>query len=237
MLQGRSRPPHYSFTHSQNLPIRQAHPYIHLSHHGQIRPITCSLTQTLCHLLPQAETRAPARADPSSHSATSAPTHTVAYGSIHHPTSFPVFFSFLGWGETKSIIGRKNRSTRRKPASVPLCPPQIPHDLTWARTRATALGNRRLTACAMARPISFRTQRLAHPSRTIHLVTHSFPHPHVRSLAPTFNRLLSSVMVIPNLGFGPEFDSIPVYIYNTYLFMLILNIITRFWKCFLQEVL
>jgi hypothetical protein len=26
-------------------------------------------------------------------------------------------------------IGRGNRSTRRKPAPLPLCPPQIPHDL------------------------------------------------------------------------------------------------------------
>jgi hypothetical protein len=26
-------------------------------------------------------------------------------------------------------IGRGNRSTRRKPAPVPLCPPRIPHDL------------------------------------------------------------------------------------------------------------
>jgi hypothetical protein len=26
--------------------------------------------------------------------------------------------------------GRGNRSTRRKPAPVPLCPPKIPHDLT-----------------------------------------------------------------------------------------------------------
>jgi hypothetical protein len=26
-------------------------------------------------------------------------------------------------------IGRGNRSTRKKPAPVPLCPPQIPHDL------------------------------------------------------------------------------------------------------------
>jgi hypothetical protein len=31
-------------------------------------------------------------------------------------------------------IGRGNRSTRRKPAPVPLFPPQIPHDLTWDRT-------------------------------------------------------------------------------------------------------
>jgi hypothetical protein len=33
-------------------------------------------------------------------------------------------------GEFGGMIGRGNRSTRRKPALVPLCPPQIPHDLT-----------------------------------------------------------------------------------------------------------
>jgi hypothetical protein len=43
-------------------------------------------------------------------------------------------------------IGRRNRSTRRKPASVPLCSPQIPHDLTWARTWAATVGSRQLTA-------------------------------------------------------------------------------------------
>jgi hypothetical protein len=43
-------------------------------------------------------------------------------------------------------IGRGNRRTRRKPAPAPLCPPQIPHDLTWDRTRAAAVGNLRLTA-------------------------------------------------------------------------------------------
>jgi hypothetical protein len=43
-------------------------------------------------------------------------------------------------------IGRGNRSTRRKPAPVPLCPPQIPHDLTWDRTQAAAVGSQRLTA-------------------------------------------------------------------------------------------
>jgi hypothetical protein len=50
-------------------------------------------------------------------------------------------------------IGRGNRSTRRKPTPVPLCPPQIPHDLTWDRTRAAAVGSQRLTAWAMARPL------------------------------------------------------------------------------------
>jgi hypothetical protein len=43
-------------------------------------------------------------------------------------------------------IGRGNRSTRRKPAPVPLCPPQIPHDLSWDGIRAAAVGSRRLTA-------------------------------------------------------------------------------------------
>jgi hypothetical protein len=49
-------------------------------------------------------------------------------------------------------IGRGNRSTRRKPAPVALCPPQIPHDPTWDRTRAAVVGSQRLTAWAMARP-------------------------------------------------------------------------------------
>jgi hypothetical protein len=43
----------------------------------------------------------------------------------------------FGWG---------NRSTRRKPAPGPLCPSQIPHDQTQARTRAAAMGSQRLTA-------------------------------------------------------------------------------------------
>jgi hypothetical protein len=41
-------------------------------------------------------------------------------------------------------IGRGNRSSRRKPAPMPLCPPQIPHNMTWARTRAAVLGSRGL---------------------------------------------------------------------------------------------
>jgi hypothetical protein len=49
-------------------------------------------------------------------------------------------------------IGRGNRSTQRKPAPAPLCPPQIPHDQTRARTRAAAVGNQRLTAWASAQP-------------------------------------------------------------------------------------
>jgi hypothetical protein len=38
-------------------------------------------------------------------------------------------------------IGRGNRNTRTKPASIPLCPPQIPHDLNWDRIRNAAVGH------------------------------------------------------------------------------------------------
>jgi hypothetical protein len=43
-------------------------------------------------------------------------------------------------------IGTGNRSTLIKLTPAPLCPPQIPHDLTWDRTRAAAVGSQRLTA-------------------------------------------------------------------------------------------
>jgi hypothetical protein len=49
-------------------------------------------------------------------------------------------------------IGRGNRSTGRKPAPAPLCPPQIPLDQTRYRTRAAAVGSQRLNPWAMARP-------------------------------------------------------------------------------------
>jgi hypothetical protein len=49
------------------------------------------------------------------------------------------------------MIGRGNRSTRRKPAPLPLCPPQTPHGGRM-RTRAAAVGSQRLTAWATPRP-------------------------------------------------------------------------------------
>jgi hypothetical protein len=48
-------------------------------------------------------------------------------------------------GEIGEMIGRGNRSTRRNPAPVPLCPSQTPH-AARKRTRAAAVGNQRLTA-------------------------------------------------------------------------------------------
>jgi hypothetical protein len=79
------------------------------------------------------------------------------------PVNF--FFNFVGWGETVHLVsrprtgllyqprmmdkygvvggmrtGRGNRSTWSKPAPLPLCSPQIPHDLTLDRTRAAEVG-------------------------------------------------------------------------------------------------
>jgi hypothetical protein len=60
-------------------------------------------------------------------------------------------------------IDRGNRSTRRKPAKVPLCQPQIPHDLIWTRTQAPAVGSRQLTVLPTARPLSLLCLQLSLP--------------------------------------------------------------------------
>jgi hypothetical protein len=46
------------------------------------------------------------------------------------------------YGSIGGMLGRGNRSIRKKSTPVPLCEPQIPHDLTRARTRAIAVGSR-----------------------------------------------------------------------------------------------
>jgi hypothetical protein len=48
-------------------------------------------------------------------------------------------------GEIGGMIGRRNRSTRRKPAPMPFCPPQTPN-AARTRTQAAAVGSQRLTA-------------------------------------------------------------------------------------------
>jgi hypothetical protein len=51
-------------------------------------------------------------------------------------------------------FGRGNRSTRRQPAPVPLCPPQTPH-AACTRTRAAAVERQWITAWATARPFLY----------------------------------------------------------------------------------
>jgi hypothetical protein len=50
-----------------------------------------------------------------------------------------------------------------KPDPVPLWPPKGPHGVTWDWTRASAVGGQRLTAWAVARPISILTFPIRRP--------------------------------------------------------------------------
>jgi hypothetical protein len=50
------------------------------------------------------------------------------------------------------MIVKENGSTRRKYDRMPASPPQTRHDHAWARTRAAAVGNRRLTDTSTAEP-------------------------------------------------------------------------------------
>jgi hypothetical protein len=43
-------------------------------------------------------------------------------------------------------IGMGNQNTRKKTCLAPLCPPEVESDQNRARTRAAAVGSRRLTA-------------------------------------------------------------------------------------------
>jgi hypothetical protein len=58
----------------------------------------------------------------------------------------------------------KTEELGEKPVPVPLCPQQIPHGLTQARTRASAVRVRRLTTWAMARPFRYVTKLLIRES-------------------------------------------------------------------------
>jgi hypothetical protein len=60
-----------------------------------------------------------------------------------------------GRGAVGGMSGKGNRTARREPAPVPHCPPQIPHDLTCARTQVVAAVTLVLTACATTRPYIF----------------------------------------------------------------------------------
>jgi hypothetical protein len=62
-------------------------------------------------------------------------------------TNRPIVPSLVDYddGEIGGMIGRGNQSTLRKPAPVPLCPPQTPLTAQM-RSRAASMGSQRLTA-------------------------------------------------------------------------------------------
>jgi hypothetical protein len=58
-----------------------------------------------------------------------------------------IFVLFLVMEHRWNEIDReKPKNSGEKPVPVPLCSPQIPYGLTRDRTRASAVGDRRLTA-------------------------------------------------------------------------------------------
>jgi hypothetical protein len=71
-------------------------------------------------------------------------------GLLYQPQMIDLYYYYYYYYYCGAIggmqVGSENGSTRRKPVPVPLCPPQILHDLSRARTRAAAVGSRRLTA-------------------------------------------------------------------------------------------
>jgi hypothetical protein len=66
------------------------------------------------------------------------------------------------------ILTRKTKELGEKPVPVPLSPPQIPHGLTWTRSRASAVRSRGLTPWAMARPSNINTEVLVNVELLYH---------------------------------------------------------------------
>jgi hypothetical protein len=67
------------------------------------------------------------------------------------PLSIPQMIHEWIWSSGGTILTRETEGLGEKPVSVPLCPPQIPHELTWARTWFSVVRKRRLTAWVMVR--------------------------------------------------------------------------------------
>jgi hypothetical protein len=65
------------------------------------------------------------------------------------------------------ISGMGNRRTRSKHTTVPHCAPQIPDDLTRARTLAALVENRRLTAGALPDAVHATTTPTATPTFSV----------------------------------------------------------------------
>jgi hypothetical protein len=71
---------------------------------------------------------------------------TVSLNCIHKWAYYSSPRWYMSMGSHDGMILRvESRWIRKNPVPVPLCSPQIPHGLTWARTRSSTLRGRRLT--------------------------------------------------------------------------------------------
>jgi hypothetical protein len=64
------------------------------------------------------------------------------HSTLRPPMAYCASPGWLWWWRNWCNDWKRNRSTRRKPAPVPLCPPQTPH-ASRTRTRAAAVGSQR----------------------------------------------------------------------------------------------
>jgi hypothetical protein len=63
----------------------------------------------------------------------------------------PLLFMLMGRDCVSQIAG-ETKEVVDKPVPVPLCPPQIPHGLTWFQTQVCVVRGQWLIARAMAQP-------------------------------------------------------------------------------------
>jgi hypothetical protein len=75
------------------------------------------------------------------------------------PTFHPADDTRVWWSTVQLYWHGKTKELEEKPVPVPLCSSQISYGLTRARTRASTVKGRRLTAWVMAWPKSMHTYR------------------------------------------------------------------------------
>jgi hypothetical protein len=71
--------------------------------------------------------------------------------------------------ERETVDGRRNGRTRRSPAPMQLCSPQITYDLIWGRTRAAAVGR---TPCSLILCADIEDNTFSSPKHSAHCWIH-----------------------------------------------------------------
>jgi hypothetical protein len=104
--------------------------------------------------------------------------------------------------EIGGMIGRGNRSTRRKLAPVLLCPPQTPN-AARTRTRAAAVGSQRLTAELRHGQVVSLTRRGRSAARRI------------RSIEKSNDLVKNRSSDIPACGIVPQPTTLPRVTFHT----------------------
>jgi hypothetical protein len=101
---------------------------------------------------------------------------------------------------------------RRKLAPVPLCPPKIPHDLT----RAAAVGSRRQTAWATARPLYTLNSTLVKTGKAIPVTDRGGPYGCETLRLPHFlDSRLTNAGEVNSLKRQPAFTQGKLLVFNS----------------------